>query len=158
MEAQTRYRYGGARTSVVLHERYMRKFLATWRDAVAADVALPETDNPNYESHEALLRHILSWSRRYMMWMCEMLSLPDPQIPPVPEVEVVRSEVGPYLEKLLEQWRTPLADVRQEQFMKPEFEAPWKVKYCIDAMLEHAVMHPLRHRFQLLELMNKDCR
>jgi hypothetical protein len=132
----------------------MRKFLITWKDAVAVEVALPETDDPNYVSHEALLRHVLSWSRRYMVWMCEMLSLPDPQIPPVPEANVVSDEADRYVEKLLEQWRTPLADIPQERFMKPEYEAPWKVKYCIDAMLEHAVMHPLRHRFQLLELMD----
>jgi hypothetical protein len=26
---------------------------------------------------------------------------------------------------------------------------------CIDAMLEHAVMHPIRHAFQLEELMRR---
>ncbi len=29
------------------------------------------------------------------------------------------------------------------------------VEYSIDSMLEHAVMHPLRHRFQLEELIAK---
>ncbi len=42
-----------------------------------------------------------------------------------------------------------MADVPVERFYKPEYEAPWKIRYCIDAMLEHAVMHPIRHRFQL---------
>ena len=114
-------------------------------------MALPETDDPNYESFDALLRHVLSWARRYMIWMCEMLSLSSPQVPPVPEVAAVDGEADRYLEELLRRWRTPLADVPEERFYKPEYEAPWKVKYCIDAMLEHAVMHPVRHRFQLIE-------
>jgi hypothetical protein len=40
-----------------------------------------------------------------------------------------------------------------EEFSKPVYSSRWGVNYCVDAMLEHAVMHPERHRFQLLELM-----
>jgi hypothetical protein len=35
------------------------------------------------------------------------------------------------------------------------FPSRWNVHYCIDAMLEHAVMHPIRHTFQLQELLAK---
>ena len=31
----------------------------------------------------------------------------------------------------------------------------WKVTYCIDGMLEHAVMHPIRHRVQLEALLGR---
>lgn len=134
----------------------MRKFLDTWKVAKATGLALPETDDPNYESLNTLLRHVLSWAGRYMIWTCNRLSLPDPEIPPVPSSAIVASEADRYLEELLRQWRSPLANVPEESFYKPEYEAPWKVKYCIDAMLEHAVMHPIRHRFQLLELMGND--
>jgi hypothetical protein len=37
----------------------------------------------------------------------------------------------------------------------PEYPSRWQTRYCIDAMLEHAVMHPIRHAFQLEELMRK---
>lgn len=153
MEQQTKYRYRGARASVMLHEQHMREFLDTWKLAKAKELALPETDDPNYASLDTLLKHVLWWARRYMIWMCERLSLPDPQIPPVPD-EAAKADR--YLEELLRRWKAPLADIPEERFYKPEYEAPWKVKYCIDAMLEHAVMHPIRHRFQLLELMERD--
>ena len=35
----------------------------------------------------------------------------------------------------------------------PEYPSQWKTRYCIDSMLEHAVMHPVRHAFQLDELL-----
>jgi hypothetical protein len=151
------YRYRGARALVMLHERNMRKFLDTWKVAKATGVALPDTDDPSYESFDTLLQHVLSWSRRYMIWMCDKLSLPDPGIPPFPE-GVEEGEAHCYLEEILRQWQMPLADVPEKQFYVPEYEAPWKTKYCIDAMLEHAVMHSIRHRFQLLELMENDRR
>lgn len=37
----------------------------------------------------------------------------------------------------------------------PEYPSRWKTLYCVDAMLEHAVMHPIRHAFQLEELMGE---
>lgn len=114
---------------------------------------MPQTDDPSYRSFDALLRHVLGWAREYMVWMCEKLELPDPEILPVPEVDDVAEKAESYLDHLLARWRLPLSAVAEERFYRPEYIAPWKTRYCIDAMLEHAVMHPIRHRFQLMELM-----
>ena len=146
------YRYRGARALVILHERQMRQFLQTWKDAKAASVVLPETQDPSYASLDALLSHVLQCSRNYMTWMCKMLALSDPQIRDVPDDT---SEADTFLDHLLEQWLKPLARVPQERFFNAEYVSRWGTKYCIDAMLEHAVMHPIRHRFQLLQLMEK---
>jgi hypothetical protein len=156
MDNLKKYRHRGARALVYLHEQHLRQFLNTWKKALASGVSLPETDDPSYESYNTLLRHVLRWARGYMNWICEKLHLPDPEIKPVPEADVIENEAENYLEHLLEKWREPLVDVPQERFYKPEFTAPWKSNYCIDAMLEHAVMHPIRHNFQLGELMQKD--
>ena len=48
------YRYRGARALVLLHERELRAFLATFRRAQAWGVTLPETDDPDYASLAAL--------------------------------------------------------------------------------------------------------
>jgi hypothetical protein len=40
------YEYRGARALVLLHERYLREYLAAWRRAKAAGVTLPSTDDP----------------------------------------------------------------------------------------------------------------
>ena len=46
-----------------------------------------------------------------------------------------------------------LAEVPEERFEDREYPARWKTLYCVDAMLEHAVMHPIRHTFQLERLL-----
>ena len=153
MQEMTEYRYGGARALVLLHEQEMRKFLDVWKRAKAAGVSLPETDDPDYASIETLLLHVLLCARSYMMWMCRMLGEPDPEIRPGPDADTVAAEADSFVEHLLERWRVPLRDVHPDRFYKPAYLSAWDVEYCIDAMLEHAVMHPFRHRFQLERLM-----
>ena len=58
------------------------------------------------------------------------------------------------MKHVLEQWRRPLREVGDERLETPEYPSRWKTQYCIDAMLEHAVMHAIRHAFQLEELMS----
>ena len=155
MNLKIEYLYPAARSLVILHEQSLRKYFDTWKKAKSMSVKLPETDDPNYKSFNALLRHVLSWSREYMVWICEKLDLPDPVIKSSPDIEVIDSKAPDYLEHLYERWRLPLVKVPEEKFSKPTYVSHWNVNYCIDAMLEHAVMPPIRHRFQLLELLDK---
>lgn len=39
------YQYRGARAMVLLHERYLREFVATWRKAKTAGIVLPKTED-----------------------------------------------------------------------------------------------------------------
>ena len=70
-----------------------------------------------------LSQTVLSAAGGYMTWMCEVL------------------------------WRAPLREVSDDRLETPEYPSQWKTRYCIDSMLEHAVMHPVRHAFQLDELL-----
>ncbi len=149
------YSYRGARAMVILHEQHMNEFLSVWREAKAANLTLPKTDDPDYASLETLLGHVLGAARGYMTWMCEQLNLPDPQIAPRPDAQVIEAEAESYLEQLLTKWRLPLAEVPEERFGLVA-KSRWHIEYCIDAMLEHAVMHPIRHTFQLRELLQKN--
>lgn len=149
------YQYQGARALVLLHEQHLSDFLETWRRFKLSGTSLPKSDDPNYASSESLLVHVLVCAGGYLVWICKMLDLPDPGIHEHarPEESTIEAEAQRYLEHVLERWRTPLAGLPEEVFHKPTYTAPWGVDYCIDAMLEHAVMHPIRHTFQLRELM-----
>jgi hypothetical protein len=147
------FKYRGAYVAVALQEEQLRRFLETWRTARASGVGLPVVDDPDYASLEALLKHVFRWARTYLIWICEQLELPDPGVGPVPDADVIESEAASYVEDLLNKWKNPLRGVEQDRFFRPEYVSPWGVRYCIDAMLEHAVMHPFRHRYQLEELM-----
>ena len=148
------HRYRGARAMVILHETHLRDFLDVWKEAGRAGITLPGGEG-DYASMETLLRHVLRAARGYMTWMCQVLELDDPGIRKTPDAQEMGEQADEYVEHLLECWRKPLRDVPEEKFYRPVHQARWKVDYCIDAMMEHAVMHPIRHPFQLRELMNQ---
>ena len=136
------YKSGDARALVLLHEKHLRRCVEVWKQAKAADVQLPKTNDENYRSLETLLQHVLRSAGNYMVGICKNLRLPDPDIKPVPSVDVIETEADGYLEHLLERWRLPLAEVADERLEPPpEMYVPG-MPYWIDAILEHAVMHP----------------
>ena len=100
---------------VLLHEEHLRRFVQTWRRALAVPVTLPASADPNYASVEVLGRHVLRAAGGYLVWTCDVLKLPDPGVRPAPDA----------------------ADIVRDA----------------DSYLEHAVMHPIRHAFQLDELI-----
>jgi uncharacterized damage-inducible protein DinB len=150
------FKYNGARSMVIMHELHLKSFLNTWKEAKMINLPLPKTDNPDYKSLETLLFHVFRAARGYMTWMCEKLNLPDPEIKPIPKPDVIEKEADEYIAHLLEKWRTPLAEVPIDKFEHGTYTSRWGTDYCIDAMLEHAVMHPIRHEFQLKNIMEKE--
>jgi len=147
------YQYNGARSMVILHEQELRLFVAIWKEAkesfeTGGTPVLPDNGNPTYNSYNDLLEHVLRCALSYMKWICEKLELPAPPIPPLPTTEEFGARADEYLEGVLAAWRDPLKDVPEERFDQVH-KSRWGVDYCIDSMLEHAVMHPIRHSFQL---------
>ncbi len=151
--SQTSYRYGGARALVELHDRHLREFLAVWREADDRRLELPRTTDPNYASTEALLAHVLGCAARYLAWICEQRAIPPPELERYPEPNDLAARADEVLKRVLAAWRDPLKDLTEERAYAPAHESPWGPPYCIDAMLEHAVMHPIRHAHQLRKLM-----
>lgn len=149
------HRYPGARAMILLHDRHMREFLATWRRAKAASLKLPETSDDCYASLEHLLAHLLGAARGYMLWMCEKLGLAAPDMPAdrcTHESIADLAAADAYLEHVLRGWCTPLRDIDEDRFGEV-YKSRWNIDYCIDSMMEHAVLHPIRHTFQLDNLL-----
>lgn len=155
MREHKQYKYGGARALVQLHEKHLRSFTETWKVAKQVGVKLPATDDPYYKSLNMLLYHLLKSAGGYITWICEKLNLPDPEIKLPPDEEIIESEFPAYLEYLIGKWENRLCDVEPEAFEPAVYESRWGTPFCIDAMLEHAVMHPIRHEFQLLNLIEE---
>ena len=147
----TEYAHGGARALVHLHACHLTAFIETWKHATATGVQMPPTGDPDCATLDAMLRHVLGAARGYMVWMCEVLGLDDPAIEPVPED--LPGDLDPYLLHLLDRWDGPLAGLEPEAADRPAYPSRWGTEYCIDAMLEHAVMHPIRHGRQLERLL-----
>jgi len=148
------YKYSGARSLVLLHEHHLQSFLKVWREAIKTKIDLPATDDEDYQNPETLLRHVLRSACGYMTWICEQLQLPDPEIMLPPKTNRIEHRADAYVAHLLEKWRVPLADVDPEKFSNRTYPFHWGVSCSIEAMLEHAVMHPIRHEFQLRNLIH----
>ena len=111
-------------------------------------------DDPNYVSPVALGRHVLGAAGGYLVWTCEVLRLPGPGIRPAPDANAIVRTADEYLEHVLDRWRgEAFRGISGDQLETPEYPSSWKTRYSIDSMLEYAVMHPIRHAFQLDELM-----
>lgn len=102
MSADLQYRSRAVRALVLLHDEHLRRFVQIWKVALASSVHLPPTDDPNYASLEALGRHVLSAAGGYMIWMCEKLGLPDPEIRSPPDAAGVAREADEYMQHVLE--------------------------------------------------------
>jgi uncharacterized damage-inducible protein DinB len=153
MEELSSYKARGARASILLHEKHLRQCVEVWKQAKAVNLKLPTTDNEHYQSLETLLQHILGAAEHYMVWICEQIELPDPEIKPAPEIDKIEVEADSYLNHVLERWRLPLTQVPVEKFDAPTYIYYWDVGFTIGAMLEHALVHPIRHQFQLEALI-----
>ncbi len=146
----SQYVYGGVRALVELHATHLRSFVEAWKRASAAGLEMPSTDDEACATLEMLLRHVLGAARGYMVWTCGVLELDDPGIDKVPDE---LTDLDTYVDHLLERWDGPLTGLTQKQADRGVYPSSWGTEYCIDAMLEHAVMHPIRHERQLERLM-----
>jgi len=147
------YKYGGAEALVVLHDQHLREFWNVWRQADEQGIQLPATEDRNYASREALLTHVMGCAASYLTWICEQIGEPAPNVVEYPEVEGFGGQAATYMEQVLAAWPTPLRNIKPEQADHPTYVSRWGTPYSIDAMLEHAVMHPIRHSHQLRGLM-----
>ncbi len=147
------YKCGGAKALVTLHEQYLREFLSVWRAADQQGVELPRVSDPDYQSRAALLAHVMGCAAGYLMWICEQLAFPRPEVERRPDPESLVDRADEYMEQVLAAWSRPLRDLTEERAYEPAHKSNWGSPYCIDAMLEHAVMHPVRHTHQLRRLM-----
>ncbi len=149
------FEYDGARSLCHQHEERLLSFVHTWKEAVGNELALPTTKDPSYESLDKLLAHVLGAAASYMTWCCEVLELADPGMPDLPAADKLAKDPLHWAEEILNRWREPLAGIGIKRFYVGEHQSRWRTKYCIDAMLEHAVMHPTRHEYQLNHLMKR---
>src|SRR3954447_1218890 len=126
MSSSLQYRSRAVRAMVLLHEEHLRRFVRTWRVALASSTSLPPTDDPAYASLEALGRHVLSAAGGYMIWMCEVLALPNPGIRSAPDTAAIVRDADDYLEHVLERGRAPRREGPDERLETPEYPSRWQ--------------------------------
>ena len=146
----------GVRALVMLQMAEMRQLFEVWKKAKRLGVRLPKTLDPDYKDLDLLMRHPLRACRGYLTWLCEVLGRPDPGVPDPPEPEEVAKKGAAYLEELERGWHKHMAWMPNEVLDSFVVHTTrWGAPMTVEAMLEHAAVHPMRHRFQLEELIEK---
>ncbi len=146
----------GVRALVILQMAEMNELFAVWKKAKQLKIKLPATKDPAYTDLDALMRHPLRACRGYLTWLCEVLGRPDPGIPDPPEPANVAKKGAAYLRTLELAWHKHMAWMPGEVLDSFDlYKSRWGAPMNVEAMFEHALAHPMRHRFQLQELIAK---
>ena len=146
----------GVRALVILQMTEMDRLFVVWKKAKRVGVKLPATRDPAYKDLDLLMRHPLRSCRGYLTWLCEKLGRPDPGVPDPPEAQDVAKQGTAYLRVLERAWHKHIAWMPSKTLDSPKIHITrWGAPMTVEAMLEHAVAHPMRHRFQLEVLIAK---
>jgi len=144
----------GVRALVLLQMEEMERLLVVWKKAKRLGVKLPTTKDPDYESVDLLMRHPLRACRGYLTWLCEVLDRPAPRVADAPEPEAIAQQGTAYLKVLARAWNRHMAWMPNETLDSFKvYTTRWGAPMTVEAMLEHALAHPMRHRLQLEELV-----
>ena len=148
------HRSRAVRNMVELHEVELRAFDATWKRFVASGKPLPEArGDAAYESPERLVAHVQAAARSYLTWIREVLGEPIADLEMIRDPAIIVPRLDAYMEETLGGWGRHLAHVEDEQLAPAQYASRWGEPFTIDQMLEHAVVHPMRHRIQLERIL-----
>ena len=148
------FRSRAVRSLVELHERELPEFLAVWQRFVASGRPMPEANgDPDYESAEHLVAHVQRSARGYLLWIWEVLERPVEDLPLVRDPALIVPRLDAFMTETLDGWRRHLALLENEQLAPKQYLSRWGEPHTIEQMLEHAVVHPMRHRIQLERIL-----
>ena len=148
------FKSNAVRSCVELHEMELRKFYDVWGKFCASGTPLPETDDPSYKSAEHLGGHVFRAARGYLTWIGEFVNRPVTDVDPDTDAASIARKSRVFVDEVLAAWRRHLALLEDREMTRATRKSRWGEDYNIEQMLEHAVVHPMRHRIQLERLMS----
>ena len=148
------FRSRAVRSLVELHEHELREFVVTWRRFKTSGKTMPDArGDADYESPERLMAHVQGAARSYLLWIWEMLERPIEGLPLTRDASVIVPRMDAFMVETLDGWRRHLAPLEDAQLSPKQYLSRWGEPHTIEQMLEHAVVHPMRHRRQLERMM-----
>jgi uncharacterized damage-inducible protein DinB len=142
------------RSLVELHEVEMRSFLQTWRRFVAADLPMPEAHgDQSYENRERLAGHVLMAARGYLTRIGEWVGRPVTDVDGSQDPYEIVARASEFADEVLAAYRRHLAEITNEELEPQSHRTRWGELMSVENLLEHAVVHPMRHRIQLERIL-----
>jgi uncharacterized damage-inducible protein DinB len=147
------FKSNAVRSCVELHEIELRRFCDVWETFRASGIPLPKTDDPSYQSAEHLGGHVFRAARNYLTWIGECVKRPATDLDPDTDLVRIALKGRAFVDEVLAAWRRHLSLLEDAELAPTAYKSRWGEDYNIEQMLEHAVVHPMRHRIQLERLM-----
>jgi uncharacterized damage-inducible protein DinB len=142
------------RSLVELHEREMRSFLEVWNRFVAAGAPMPEAHgDASYESRDRLGGHVLMAARGYLTRIGEWVGRPVTDVDASGDAAEIVARAPAFADEVLAAYRRHLAAVTTEELEPQSHRTRWGDLMSVEMLLEHAVVHPMRHRIQLERIL-----
>jgi hypothetical protein len=139
---------------VELHEREMRSFLVTWDRFVASGLPVPEAyGDESYSSRERLGAHVLFAPRGYLTRIGEWVERPVTDVDACQDPGEAVGRAVEFADDVLAAYRRHLAAITTEELEAQVHRTRWGELMSVENLLEHAVVHPMRHRIQLERLL-----
>ena len=146
------FRSNAVRSLVELHEIEINRFYEVWERFRASGTPLPETSDPSYKSPNHLGGHVFRAARNYLTWIGECVKRPVIDLDPDTDLVRIAGKGRPFVDEVLAAWRRDLSMLEDSELAPTTYKSRWGEDYNIEQMLEHAVVHSMRHRIQLERL------
>jgi len=142
------------RSLVELHEREIQSFLEVWKRFVAADLPMPEANgDESYENRDRLAGHVLMAARGYLTRIGEWVNRPVSDVDASKDPYEIVRRAPEFADQVLAAYRRHLAEISNEELEPQVHRTRWGDLMSVEGLLEHAVVHPMRHRIQLERLL-----
>ncbi len=150
------YRPGAIGSLLDEYERaafHLKEVLETVNEMDYTKIADSETKNEDCRSIETIMNHVVIAGHFYIKYIRESLSM---ETSPVEHKKFTKSEIADELDKVIA-GTVAIFDGRwdeiNDKMTSIYIDASWGERYNIDQMMEHAIVHALRHRRQIEKFM-----
>lgn len=139
---------------VELHEREIDSFVEVWKRFVAEDHPMPEAHgDESYQSRERLAGHVLMAARGYLTRIGEWVGRPVTDMDATQDPGDVVARLAEFAAGVKSGYRRHLAEVTTQELEAQVHRTRWGDLMSVEMLLEHAVVHPMRHRIQLERIL-----
>jgi uncharacterized damage-inducible protein DinB len=148
------FRSRAVQSLVELHEVELRSFLETWKRFVASGLPMPDAHgDESYASRDSLGGHVLMSARGYLTRVGEWVERPVTDVDAEKDAGAVVKRAPQFMDEVLAAYRRHLPAVTTEEFEPQKHRTRWGDLMSVEMLLEHAVVHPMRHRIQLERIL-----
>lgn len=148
------YRQGAVGALLDVYEQAtseIKKVIEDIPDAVLASTVDPQTTDENCKSIQTVLSHIISSGYSYVIYIHNLKGAKTER-----PAKVYHSTIKEYLEdfhKMMVYTENVLRNLKDDELEQTDdtkkISTSWQQRYDIEQLMEHAIVHLLRHKMQI---------